>query len=508
MNFSFGNVWANIKNKLNINHAIYSVFFLFCTAFLLLFSASTSPLYTELCDGDSGIFILIGKAITLGKNVYTDYFDHKGPLLFYINALGYAMTGSRTGIFILQCLNLSFASVLMYKTARQFTGTIRSVICVVITALAFAATISDGNLSEEYCLLPCFASIYPAARFMRAGRNKAHPRRYMLLYGICFGICAFIRVNNGLMICAIVFVALLTDFTNEHIKEAFINLSFFLLGITLIAVPICLFFLIRGNLSEMLFATFVFNFLYATAGATEKNTPELFTLIKWIMPALALIILPPLFARRIGAKTASLLTTLSVFSLIPLLLGFSYTHYYTSLLPLITLYCAMFFRIIGRKIRPFSVILCIAMIFPLSMYFVSLPSNTATYVNLVYKQRAAKSDADRSSIYLSAKEFTSLIPEDERDSVFGYDVSAAWFLYADIMPCFNIFTLQESWAANYPEFGRQINEMMTDNPPKWVIIHNISIVKSRQFLNIINSNYELVAENGHDLLYKIRPDII
>lgn len=106
------------SKKTRKNLIIYAFLTLFCIAFLLLLSASTSPLYKDLCDGDSSIFIFFGKAITLGKDAYRDYFDHKGPILFYINALGYFLTKSKVGIFILQCISLSISSIFMYKTAR------------------------------------------------------------------------------------------------------------------------------------------------------------------------------------------------------------------------------------------------------------------------------------------------------------------------------------------------------------------------------------------------------
>lgn len=248
------------SKKTRKNLIIYAFLTLFCIAFLLLLSASTSPLYKDLCDGDSSIFIFFGKAITLGKDAYRDYFDHKGPILFYINALGYFLTKSKVGVFILQCISLSISSIFMYKTARFFTKPIRSVICVIITILAFGATISDGNLTEEYCILYCMIAIYTALKFITKHPKAPHPHKNMVIYGICFGICAFIRVNNGLIICGIVFVTIMTDFINEHIKEIFKNILYFIVGVLIVAVPVCLFFLIKGTLSDMLFSTFVFNF--------------------------------------------------------------------------------------------------------------------------------------------------------------------------------------------------------------------------------------------------------
>ena len=70
---------------------------------MFFFSAYTSPLYPNYYGADSALFTLLGKGISEGKIIYKDLFDHKGPILFFIEAAGYSM-GKTTGIFILQCL--------------------------------------------------------------------------------------------------------------------------------------------------------------------------------------------------------------------------------------------------------------------------------------------------------------------------------------------------------------------------------------------------------------------
>lgn len=481
---------------------IYIIIAIFCSAFMLLLSASTSPLYKEFCDGDSSIFMVVGKGITLGKAVYRDYFDHKGPILFYLNALGFWLTGGKSGVFIVQCVFFSLTAIFMYKTARIFTKTGRSLICVLLAILAFASTISDGNLSEEYCMLFCMIPIYLAVKFYTKTPDDPHPPKYMLAYGICFGICAFIRINNGLMIGGIVLVALITDFASDNIKNAVLNILAFFGGVLTVTAPICLFFIIKGTFSDMVFATFIFNFLYAAEGSSGKSGSEALLLLQWIIPVIALIVISVVFSKRLGARVASLIVAVSIFALIPALMGFSYTHYYTTLIPLISLYCAVFFYIATQRINFGSVLMCIVMALPLYSYFITLPYNVTHYSEKLYKQYNPTVYRDvQSSIAYSATELSALIPEEDRDSVFGYDVPAAWFLEADIMPCHRLFTLQESWAEHYPDFGREINEMMVSSPPKWVVIHNIDIIESRQFLGIINDEYELESEFGYDLLY-------
>ena len=82
------------------------------TLFVLLFSYSTSPLYSnyltyggEASAGDSLQFQTIGKAWLDGAIPYRDALDHKGPLLFFINMLGFLLGGgTRYGIVILQII--------------------------------------------------------------------------------------------------------------------------------------------------------------------------------------------------------------------------------------------------------------------------------------------------------------------------------------------------------------------------------------------------------------------
>lgn len=482
---------------------IYLGFAVFCVVFMLILSASTSPLYKDYCDGDSSIFMLIAKGINSGKNLYTDYFDHKGPLLFYLNAAGLKLTGNKSGVFIIQCIFLWITSIFMYKTARIFTKTVRAVICVLLTILAFGATISDGNFSEDYCMLFCMISIYFSVRFFAKAPDMPHPGRYMYIYGICLGLCAFIRINNGIIICGIILTALVTDFINEHIRQALINIFYFLIGIMTVAVPICLFFLIKGTFSEMIFSTFTFNFIYASNGSSDKTASDAADLIMWILPIISMIVISSVFAKRLGPRVASLITTISVFALIPIILGFGYIHYYTTLIPLIPVYTAIFFFLVGNRINFPAAALCLIMLCTMYNYISNASYNIAYYSEKLYKQQNPTQYHDvYSDIYYSAKTLSSYIPEDERNSVFGYNVSSAWFLTADIMPCYRLFTLQESWAENYPKFGREINEMMIETPPKWVIIHNIDVVQSRQFLNIINNNYSLVSEFQADALYQ------
>ena len=56
--------------------------------FMLMASVYTTPL-NRYYGFDSSVFMAFGKGISHGLRPYLDLYDNKGPLIFYINALGY-----------------------------------------------------------------------------------------------------------------------------------------------------------------------------------------------------------------------------------------------------------------------------------------------------------------------------------------------------------------------------------------------------------------------------------
>ena len=56
--------------------------------FMLLFATVTSPLFDNLYGYDSAFFRFIGSSILKGKTPYVDIWDHKGPVLYFIQTIG------------------------------------------------------------------------------------------------------------------------------------------------------------------------------------------------------------------------------------------------------------------------------------------------------------------------------------------------------------------------------------------------------------------------------------
>ena len=119
-------------------------------AFVYVFSYSTSFGY-DLLGGDSAIFQAIGKYWTQGYLPYVDLFDHKGPLIFFINAIGY-MIYPRSGIMALQIICLYLSCLFIWRAMELYLSNRWKVFFLLLTLIYYAAHYEEGNHVTEYTL--------------------------------------------------------------------------------------------------------------------------------------------------------------------------------------------------------------------------------------------------------------------------------------------------------------------------------------------------------------------
>ena len=79
----------------------------------LMLQSPNSPLSNVPEYVDSGVFQYIGRKILEGYMPYRDIFDHKGPLLYLINALGLQLMG-RNGIRLMDWIIFSSSLIVSF----------------------------------------------------------------------------------------------------------------------------------------------------------------------------------------------------------------------------------------------------------------------------------------------------------------------------------------------------------------------------------------------------------
>ena len=123
------------------------------TLFIFFCSAGTSPIYWHSYFGwDADVFMMGGKLVKEGMIPYKEVFDHKGPLMFFIQYIGQMICDKRLGIFILQIIFMFFSLLGVNRLAKLFFKEAGSIVMPFLTLIFLFQYYKEGNQTEEYCL--------------------------------------------------------------------------------------------------------------------------------------------------------------------------------------------------------------------------------------------------------------------------------------------------------------------------------------------------------------------
>lgn len=129
---------------------------------------------------DSAAFLYIGQEILHGRLPYLDAWDHKPPLIFYLNALGLWLAGgSLWGIWSLAMVFLLAALALCYGVAARVYGRAPAVLAATCFCASLIPTLDHYNLTEFFALPLQMGLFY---LFLR----RAHPFWLGWLAGLLF----------------------------------------------------------------------------------------------------------------------------------------------------------------------------------------------------------------------------------------------------------------------------------------------------------------------------------
>ena len=173
--------------------AVFLVIFAVTIGYQLVLAVSLSPLATyEGCD--SLVFKQMGLAMLQGKVPYIDLFDHKGPVLYLINAMCQGMIPGRWGLFLFYCLYMAATTYVWWLMASLIVKSRGVWWSVALGLMSYMIVNSEGNLSEEWSLLPISYGLYVFVRHFVEG-SKISAMAFFLV-GLGMGVVTFIRINN------------------------------------------------------------------------------------------------------------------------------------------------------------------------------------------------------------------------------------------------------------------------------------------------------------------------
>lgn len=324
---------------------------------LLIFGAFF-PLRTNYYPShDYAIFSYIGQQILQGRMPYTELWDHKPPVIFYINALGLKIAGgSLAGIWALEFIAFFLGLFILLMVLKKFFPNWIALTVLCLGALHYVRLFDFGNYCEEFSLFfaACALGLYFLTR--RSALSA-------LLFGVLGGLAFTCKQNTVGFWCALFLMDL---FGAVRHKDTFNGKRRFWLltaaGFLAVNTAWCVYFAAHDALAAYWDVAFRFNFVYSEKSGDNRLACALTTLT--FLPEISPVMLTAYLSWGWAlVRRAYKDNPLTLFALIDLpielvcagLSGMNYQHYFIlCVTPALILLCAFLCALESRVKRDVS----------------------------------------------------------------------------------------------------------------------------------------------------------
>lgn len=424
--------------------------------------------------GDTSMFMYIGKAMKNGAVLYRDTFDHKGPLLFFINYLGVLISES-FGIWLLGLLSVNMFFVFVFKISNLIANKIISLFTAIVLIPILFGCLEGGNLSEQYALpFIAFGLFVFTKYFLYPEKVK---RYEIFLNGVCLGAVFLLRANMICIWLVYCLAALILFIWKRQWKPLRDFSLFFLAGFVSSLLPFLIYFTVVGSLGDAIYQSFTFNILYSKYSGGSFSAVSQWgsdflkqysvTLILAIYAAIAFI-----------KKRENIFLHIINFCAIFVSLYFiyiskrEYLHYFMILIPLLafpTVYMIKeiwhYFtegRILSR--RKNIVIISVAVLLMITLNF--------NYINLYKVSNGGYLGEAKSTIYSESAHY---IKENSSasDTIYTHRLTGGIYLLSERYSATKYFCLPATNLDYFPDIESELFKDLNEKKPKFIVIDNI-----------------------------------
>jgi 4-amino-4-deoxy-L-arabinose transferase-like glycosyltransferase len=308
-----------------------------------------SPLILPAPSRDSGVFLYVGWRILNGEIPYLHIWDHKPPLIFYLNALGLWLTGgSKWGVWLIELAALLLAAGLGFKLVKRIFGTTAAVVSLSLWLASLTLVIEGGNLTTEYTLPLQFACLWLVARL----DEPKHETRQLFAIGLLCGLIFWTKQSlTGIAGAIALYLTISRSYARQWHRLGR-DLVMLTAGFAIPTIGIVAYFATHGALTQLWSAAFAYNFVYTSNGLhhlLRYLTIQTRFVVTGLLP-LALIgyaaALWMWLTRAIFFRNHRTLLSVSLIGLpLEMLLfnvsGRAYLHYTMALLPWLAIFAGM-----------------------------------------------------------------------------------------------------------------------------------------------------------------------
>lgn len=473
---------------------IVSLFFLILFVLIVGFSFRSNPLSHVPNEHDSSMFLYFGKAMKEGMIPYKDIFDHKGPVLFFIEYVGTLLGNGNNnmGIWIIEILSLSGVSIFLYKSAYLYTkSNIVSSSSLLMCTGAFIMCYEGGNLSEEFALLFISLSLYLFSKIILLDINRIS---YYYIIGVSGALTFFIRANMISVWVVFLLFLLVQDLQVKAYKILINRIIYTFLGGFSVVVLIMVYSLVVGNFDDMLNQAFLMNFKYSAIGLSEKYNAAIFFFKFFSQYGVVLFFTILLISlaesyMALPKKHISICIVLLAYFVVNfltvILSGRTYLHYMITQLPLIVLLCALSLSVFTKKISSRRIGRVVLVFFSLNLIYPNLEAIKQRNLQYNFSSKDQLEKVDKISKYIKKNSMKS-------DSIYVHNIDANIYLMSDRFSNSRFFVLPAINYLDYPDLSKEFEQSLNQKTPKYIVIRKNSLSEESNNIYLDKTVFEFL----------------
>ena len=302
---------------------------------------------------DQGVYTYIAGELLEGKVIYRDLWDHKGPVIYYVYALG-LLVHKFYGVWLVGLLVLFIAVLISYRLFLEWFGPLEAFFGTLAWLFELQFMFDGGNTVEFFNLPLSFGALYLMSRWQTTGGREP-----AMLLGALGGISFFLRPNEiGILAATCAFCLFRAIRPPGGFHPSMAGLVNILVGFGSTAFITCSWLILQGDFAEFLDIVIRYNYLYAQV---EKGILQsLFVGIYFVIPLFILsftLWLMLLFRKLPDSpdRNAPFLSFLGLAFPIQIWLTILskrlYPHYYISYLPVMSVMTVFSLRFLLQMMR-------------------------------------------------------------------------------------------------------------------------------------------------------------
>ena len=297
-----------------------------------------SPVNVYMNEGlnysDQSVFVYVARIIDRGGIPYRDVFDHKGPVLYFLNYIGLKLN-YEYGVWWIEIATVFLSLCGVYKLSRTFLSKAGSLIIALLDLSQIVYVFSYGNLTELYALPLQIFSLNFFVEYLSCGSTK-----YWKIgtCGLFFAVTLLLQPNliavwAVFLVCILIYLVRARKF--KFLASCILSFS---IGVIIMLIPVLLYFGVNNAFKDFIYDYILFNTDYSSNNVTFMSRVSCMLFFVMNPNNIIAVVLLVLFcfvrSGRIGRKLNLIALAYFVVNLILISIsGNCYQHYGMAMIP-------------------------------------------------------------------------------------------------------------------------------------------------------------------------------